>query len=236
MMVEQKLTKAERTKKTSLESFLRRLDWFEGSLTNSKVKGEHKQQESQTHYLGDVNKLYHFFTHITNLFSDLYQKINSEKNLRFQSLKEEYDEKIKLLNTHMSNVNDLRKDIETNFDNILICMEEEPFAKIMKKYGSSVDHIQKLFEDQKLDQFPVYEDIVENLRGMDKIHETLQLCLNQIARIFDNSSLSSSVSMSLLGDHGNTALNDEMKRTNDFRVCCLKCRLIHLAERLLLQY
>src|SRR3990167_918246 len=215
MSIEQKLSKSERMKKASLENFLRRIDLFVECLSNSKLSGERKRMESYQRYQNDVTKIVNFFTHVMRVFNELYEKIINERTSRYNSIKEDHEEKLKLLLKHFDGLTELRADCVLNFDNILVCMEEEPFAKIIKKYGSSVDHIQKMFEDQKLEQFPVYEDTVENLRGMNKINESLQSCLNQIHRTFESNLLSSSVSVSLLVEGGNGALNEELKKIND---------------------
>lgn len=95
-------------------------------------------------------------------------------------------------------------------------MEEEPFIRIIKNYTDSVDGTQKLYEDQKLEVYSAFEEVMENPRKIDLINKSIHECLTYITSLFESStqnSISHSVSGSELGH--SQVLQDELNKINE---------------------
>jgi len=126
--------------------------------------------------------------------------------------------KIRWLENHTLDLDNLHEDIVTNFDNILICMDEDPFSRIMAKYGSSVDYIQKQYEENKVDTTLNYEEIIEHPRRVEAVNNAVQTCMTLIVALFDQTvgvvtnSLGSSLHTSQLDQ---PVLSEEMKKINE---------------------
>lgn len=74
LSIEQKLTKEERNKKTTLENFIRRLDLFKGCLSDNVETNKRKLTESQQRHESDVIKVKNFFEQIFSILSDVHTK------------------------------------------------------------------------------------------------------------------------------------------------------------------
>lgn len=72
--IEHNLTKSERTKKVSLENFLRRIDLFQGCITRNLETNKRKIDESQMRYENDVAKIETFFEHLSSILNEVYTK------------------------------------------------------------------------------------------------------------------------------------------------------------------
>lgn len=72
--IEHNLTKSERTKKFSLENFLRRIDLFQGCITRNLETNKRKIEESQMRYENDVAKIETFFEHLGRILNEAYTK------------------------------------------------------------------------------------------------------------------------------------------------------------------
>lgn len=72
--IDQKLTRTEKTKKTALDSFLRRIDMFRGCLRNNLDTTQRKLQEAQSRLQTDLKKIQDFFTQLSTTFNELYSR------------------------------------------------------------------------------------------------------------------------------------------------------------------
>ena len=117
----------------------------------------------------------------------------------------------------MTELEQLRADIVENFNNIVITMNEEPFAQILTKYGSGIDYIQKMYDEQKLEYCASYEEIVEHPGKVEKINQAIQICLNNIATLYDGAATITSIRSSHRSSNMESSpiLQDELKKINE---------------------
>lgn len=112
----------------------------------------------------------------------------------------------------------MRDDITTNFNNIIVCMEQDPFDAIIAKYRDHVEFIQQSFDEQRLDSFVSFEETTENPKKLVQINNSLQDCLAQIKSLWavallPNPSLLSAQSSVL--DGGLNPVHDELRKINE---------------------
>jgi uncharacterized coiled-coil DUF342 family protein len=132
-------------------------------------------------------------------------------------VKQEIEQKKSYLTSHTSEIAGLREDIISNYNNIVVCMEDDHFEKIIQKYSENVNGIQKQYEDLKLESYTAYEEVMEHPRKMERINSSLQVCLGHIYKLFENSAVVNSVTTSLYSSHvdGNALTADEMRKINE---------------------
>lgn len=118
---------------------------------------------------------------------------------------------------HVSELEVLRGDIAENFHSIVVSMEEEVFANILTSYGTNLDHIHRTYDEQKLEMFQAYEEIIEHPAKVDRINISIQACINSISSLYDNNSNVNSIRSSLRSSNldGSPYLQDELKKINE---------------------
>ncbi len=143
-----------------------------------------------------------------------------ERNSKILFIRDDNDSKLRLLLTHIEALEGVRDDITTNFNNIIVCMEQDPFEAIIAKYRDHVEYIQQSFDEQRLGSFLSFEETIENPKKLVQINNSLQDCLSQIksmwgVSIAQDPSLLSAQSSVLDVTAGINHVHDEMKKINE---------------------
>lgn len=211
------LNKDEIRKKSGCESFLRRLSLYTSCLGGHIERNERLLTETTHRYDHDVNRIGIFFDKISNIISDVYQRLLNDKTLLLKSIEKEHLKKKEELSKHLEEVQKYINDVSGNIENIVIGMKMEPYEDIMTKYSQRIDAIQEYCEQRQLEEYPIYKEIIEHPKQIEEVNTSLQSCINKIVQIFEPNLPANSSKSSLLSSQlDSVTMNEELKKIKGF--------------------
>lgn len=223
MLLDPLLNSEEKYKRITSEQFLMRIDLFSSCLTNNLGRNKRKTNENLQRYESDQFKIKTFHEHLMNILSELFDKyfevtcrISYDRAAKWKIIKDEQELKMGLLEQHINDLQNLKEDITSNLDDIVVGIEQEPFHAIISRYNSNVDSIQKTSELQKLEHVPTYDDIIEHPRKIESFNMSLQSLISNISHIFDYSMTHPSLSLeNSMAQHEQLVSREEIKKINE---------------------
>lgn len=179
------LKKEEFKKKNKSDRFMRRLQFYEVCLNGHLERNERILNESIQRHAHDVNRINVFFEHISSIFHEVYTKLIGDKASKIESIKQEHEGKRNQLMENIDSVNKFHIDIANNYENIIFGMESELFYQIIESYTNEIDRIQEFCEENQLDNYSSYNEILDNPRKIEELNNDLQVIIRQMYKMFD---------------------------------------------------
>ena len=224
------LTKEEFKKKSKSDAFLRRLQFYQVCLNGHLERNERILNESIQRHEHSLNHINVFFEYISGIFSEVHMNLLNEKNVNIEEIKSEHYKKKTILVKNIKEVSGFENDVSKHYENIILGMDIEKFNDIIDKYTTKVDEIQQFCEQNELENYPVYKEVVENARSIEDITKILQKCVGKLYSVFNSAekdNLSSeddedgefgeggSAEQTFSVDVDSMAMNDEISRINE---------------------
>lgn len=216
IMIDEFMTENETYKRIEAEAFLDELRGSLSQLNEDVSRTTHALDELDRKHRNSLGKVNGFFEQVSIIFNEAYSKLLAEKIANFQSIQKQHDTRKASLVESISFLLTLENDITSNYENIVLGMDIEPFKKIMGEYLSQIESIQKFIKKGKSEEFPIYRELVESPIKLEAVNNSIQACIDQIFELFDpqlakDSSKGSLVSIPL----DSVEMNEEIEKINE---------------------
>ena len=176
------LTKDENKKRMQTEDFLLRLSTMNCDLQILKqriqndIRDIENSKGKQEFYLND------FFSNIKNTIQDLLISYSESIKKSSTSLKTIFTKKEEKLTKFEIEMDELERDVKTNYTNIVKLMDIEPFYEIMHRYNCKLNKIRHVFLGLKNQP----ATIQENPLRLNKNHYIQSSFMNYLVKKVDN--------------------------------------------------
>ena len=176
------LSKDENKKRMQTEDFLLRLSTMNCDLQILKqriqtdIRDIETSKSKQEFYQND------FFSNIKNTIQDLYSTYSESIKNSSISLKSIFGKKEEKLTKFEQEMDELERDVKSNYTNIIKMMDIEPFYEIMHRYNQKLNKIRHVFLGLKNQP----AEIPENPLRLYKNHYIQESFMTHIVKKIDN--------------------------------------------------